>query len=102
MLHCTVQTLHANPANLDRIVGIIKSQVIPKISKENGLKVAYYVSNSKGDMWMFQVWEKEEQFRGWQAKPDHNSAAGEIRSLRDGPLNVDGYQLQAHFAADGR
>ena len=102
MLHCTIQSLHANPNNLDRIVEIIKSRVIPRISKENGLKVAYYVSNPKGDMWMFQVWEREEQFRGWQGKPDHNSAAGEIRTLRDGPLKVDGYQLQAHFVADGQ
>lgn len=101
-MHCIVQSINATPINLEKIATIIESQVIPKITKEEGLKVAYYVTNENGDMWMFQVWDDEQQFRGWQAKPGHNSAAGEIRALRDSPLTVDSYDLQAHFVANDR
>jgi heme-degrading monooxygenase HmoA len=96
MLHCVIQSLKAEPQNLDKIVSIIQDRVIPRISKQKGLKVGYYVTKPTGEMWMFQVWEREEQFKAWQANPDHTAARGEIAKLRSGSLLVDGYQLQAY------
>jgi quinol monooxygenase YgiN len=99
-MYSIVASSKAEPENLNAVIDIFRGQLVPEISKQEGLRVAYYMSKPTGEILIFQIWEKEENFKAWCKTPAHDAIEAEVATLRQGKLMVEGYQLRAHMVVD--
>ena len=99
-MFCKTTRIQVLPENLHKLTGWIKDKWAPLISRQAGLKGAFSMNKSNGEIMLMMLWLTEAHVQDWNDNQQHKQIVKEVEPLITN-IVWDYYEVQHAIITEG-